>query len=886
MGKRIIWRVRQADPALVHIFQHELGVSPVVAGLLANRGLSTVREAGLFLAGGLEDMYDPLGMADMDEAVRRIKFALDKGEKILIYGDYDADGTTAAAIMVKVVGRLGGAVDYYIPHRLDNGYGLHLEALRRAKENGFGLVVTVDCGISAVEEVELNKEEKGPDIVITDHHEPPEILPAAVAVVNPRRSGCPYRFKDLAGVGVALKLAQALLKSAGRDVDAWTGYLDLACLGTVADIVPLLGENRIIVKYGLSALAASRLPGIRSLVAVAGIKPENLGAREVGYALAPRLNAAGRMGDPHRAVELFLSEDREEADGLARLLNQTNQERQRTESLVLAGAMGMLDACPELAAGRVIVLASSGWHQGVIGIVASRLVDKYYKPVLIITAEGAAGKGSGRSIPGFHLYDALKSCEHLLDSFGGHAQAAGFSLPMENVDALRSALNNYAARFGDDLFVPVMELDAAVSAGDIDESLVHEIQAMAPFGYGNPEPLLAIRGAGLKSCREIGKNGGHLKVLVGENGVLMDGIGFRLASCAEEVAAAAEVDVAFSPAVNEWRGRRSVQLQLKDIRPASDDWELSGPRCAGDAQDAMEPLRRIGPLAYLPEFVSSVLNRFHKDWLDFLFPVRCHCFFPERKLPAAGHTGLRPRMIYEGRREYKPGRLLSLTAGGSGSLVVVNSPGRSVEVAAFLNNSGIPSLHVHSGMLPEEAGKRVAAFLAGEARVLVCTYGTPAVSALNPARTVCYGIPYCFDDLAAILSNGSDSHFLFGREDIRDGVEYLESLAPGRDRLADLYTYLAGLNGRGNFDATEAVEYLYAKGLARAGLHTLAFGLSVFSELGLVDLRRANGCSEVRLRPVSGKKDLNLSGFFRSGQEIKARTRKWWENLCREQATS
>ncbi|MHB8919055.1 MAG: single-stranded-DNA-specific exonuclease RecJ, partial [Desulfocucumaceae bacterium] len=282
MRKQKVWRVRESDPALIYIFSHELGISPVLAGLLANRGISTVDEARLFLEGSLDAIHDPFLMADMDKAVRRIRAALDNHEKILIYGDYDADGATATALLMRVLTGLGGRVGYYVPNRMDEGYGIHLEALSRASREGYTLVVTVDCGISALEEVARNRAENGPDIIITDHHEPPPELPGAAAVVNPKRPDCAYPFKELAGVGVALKLAQALLVEYGQGVGAWTAHLDLACLGTVADIVPLTGENRIIVKYGLPALANSPSPGIQSLMEVAGISPDRLDTREVG----------------------------------------------------------------------------------------------------------------------------------------------------------------------------------------------------------------------------------------------------------------------------------------------------------------------------------------------------------------------------------------------------------------------------------------------------------------------------------------------------------------------------------------------------------------------------------------------------------------------------
>jgi len=888
MIKQKIWRVRQADPILEYIFQHELRVSPVLARLLANRGITTVDEARLFLEGGLDQMYDPFIMADMDEAVRRIRFALSRGERILVYGDYDADGTTATALLVKVFRRLGGQVGYYVPHRVDEGYGLHPEALRRAGREGYGLVVTVDCGISALEEVALNRAEKGPDIVITDHHEPPGEIPGAVAVVNPKRADCPYQFKELAGVGIALKLAQALLRDRGREADAWTDYLDLACLGTVADIVPLAGENRIIVKYGLAFLAQTESLGIKSLMGISGTKAESLGAREVGFALVPRLNAAGRVGNAAMAVDLFLTEDPGEAGQLADLLNRGNQERQKIESLVLAEALGMLDANPDLYGGKVIVLAAPGWHQGVVGIVASRLVDKYYKPVLMIALEGDKGKGSGRSIPGFHLFNALSHCADLLIRFGGHEQAAGFSISADNVDSLRRALNQYAGQFIDaGIYVRGMELDATISLKDITDGLVEEIQMMAPFGHCNPGPLLACREVKVVSCRGIGKNGQHLKMLLKENGTFLDGIAFKFASSAGEIAAASEVDVAFLPSVNEWGGRRTLQLEVKDIRPSVNNWERCGPLYSGspgdipgmDLQEALESLKKMGPLAHLPEFLSGILSRYREISANFMFPGNYLDFFSERISASVNQTEDQRRMMNERNSSFKPAGLINLTGGSKESLVLVNSPGRAVELAAFLTRSGVAAASVHSGSLSEGVSALADAFSSGQLQVLVCTYPVLYFLDIKPINIILYDLPFSPGEAAGAFSGGVETHVLFGGKDLDTGFEYVESLAPGRARLAELYTYLNRCRGAGYIDWEGATAYLRGCGLAQAGLHTLAFGMAVFSDLGLISCRQEENGYSLSLAPVNRKRDLNLSPTFRLGQEIKISTEKWWRSL-------
>jgi len=874
MDSKKIWRVLHADPALKYIFQHELGVSSILAELLAGRGIATVDEARMFLDGTLDMMHDPFLMKDMVKAVERIKSALINGEKILVYGDYDADGITAAALTVKVLSKLGGKVACYLPSRMEDGYGLHLEPLRRAGQAGCSLVITVDCGISAFAEVACVREEKGPDIIITDHHECPDQIPGAAAVINPKQPGCPYPYKELAGVGVALKLAQALLDNGGQG-ESWRRYLDLACLGTVADIVPLTGENRLIVKYGLTALINTNNPGIKSLISVSGIKPGHIKTREIGFALAPRLNAAGRIGDPGIALDLLLKNDPAETDQTAALLNKVNQERQKIESLVLADAMGMIDADPAMAEKKVIVLAAPGWHPGVLGIVASRLVKKYYRPVLMITIEDSRGKGSGRSIPGFNLYSALKWCGEILTAFGGHAQAAGVTLPAGQVAVLDRMLNEYAGRFIDEkTYIPGIEVDAVVSLQDINTELVNEIKKLAPFGHGNPEPLLACSAASLLAWRKIGGNESHLKLIVADEKATLDGIGFNLASCAEEIAAAGEVDVAFIPSVNSWRGQRSIQLKIKDIRPSGGDWER--PANPGFAA-AGEQLINMGPLAVLPQFISAVLDKYGEVSANFSFPGKSLSFFSRKKLISINQTVDLSRMIKKQYYVYRPGVLLHLAAGCSRTLVLVDSPVRAVELAVFLSRSGIKADFIHSRRV-EKQSDLFQKFNSGQLETLVIAYGSVPDYGLQPLKGILFDIPYSPGELEEVLPVGTETHVLFGDKEFSAGMEYLESVAPDRTMLGKLYTYLRR-KGAGHVHWRQAVDFLRRCGLSAAGLHTLAFGFSVFADLGLLRCRREGSRYYIDLVPVKNKRDLGDSPLFVAGREIKSFSRKWWKEL-------
>ncbi len=884
MVKQGKWRIIPTDPALIYIFKKELNISPILAKLLINRGISTVDEARLFLEGGLSEMHDPFLMTDMGKAVTRIRKALENREKILVYGDYDADGTTATALLVKVFTSLGAQVGYYIPDRLDEGYGLHWENISWAAGEGYSLVVTVDCGVCALDVIARNNLENGPDIIVTDHHEPLEQLPDAVAVLNPKRADCQYPFKELAGVGVALKLAQALFIDCGKSKDSWHRYLDLACLGTVADIVPLHDENRIIVKYGLPILANTGSPGLKALMKVSGISPDRLETKEIGFALAPRINAAGRVGDASKSVKLLITEDEQEALELASLLHRNNQERQRIESLVLAEAMGMLDAEPDLAGRHVIVLASEAWHSGVVGIVASRLADRYYHPVILIAIEDGEGKGSGRSIPGFHLYEAVSHCRELLVEFGGHAQAVGLTIPADKVDLFRNALNSYVEKnISKDIFIPGINFDAEVSLTDINEMLVQEIGQLAPFGHCNPDPLLVCPEAKLLFCREIGKNGDHLKMLVRENGSTMDGIGFGMASCLDEVAAASEVDVAFSPSINEWQGRRSLQLMVKDIRPSGDGFKteiLQFPDYAylttvPGFNEAENSLAVLGPLAFFPEWAVAVLHGYSRCSGNFKYPGDYLKNYPVEVLNEEKQDNSRLHMLEKQEISYKwPYLKYLFNKYKGGGLVLVDSAAKAVETAAFLNRSGIPSGFIHTGSSQDTIKELKEWFLAGDA-VLVATYMTWNQLGLFPNRVVLLDPPYNTGSLDILKGSEVECTGLYGNIELEVNMDILESLACGREMLGRLYNLFRN-QANGIIVPEKMIELLHQVGLSRAGIHTLAYGLAVFADLGLISLNLQGNSYYIEYNAVKDKKDLNDSPVFCAARDISKVIEKWW----------
>ena len=544
----------------------EAGFTALAALALYARGLDTPEKAAAFLAADRGQLQDPMEMRDMDRAAGRVAQALERGERIAVYGDYDVDGITSTCLLTDFLRREGGEVLPYIPDRLEEGYGLNREALDTLCQEGVRLVVTVDCGITAVEEADYARE-LGMDLVITDHHECKAQLPRAMAVVDPHRSDCPYPFKSLAGVGVALKLVLAL-GGPDRQRELLERYADLAAIGTVADVMNLTGENRTIVRLGLEVLRHTARPGLKALLRQAGMEERPLNSVAIGYTLAPRLNASGRMGRANLAAELLLTADPARGEELAVELCQLNRERQAIEAEIYDQCIPLVQALPQNRR-YALVLAGEQWHQGVVGIVASRLADRYSCPTFMICLQDGKGKGSCRSFAGFNLFAALEHCTDLLESFGGHALAAGFTILEENIPAFAQAMNDYVcACTGGKEMVAALDIDAEVE--DLDLLTLEEVEGLdllEPCGAGNPKPVFSLSGCMVTALSEVG-GGRHLKLKLSAGGRSLDAIFFSTTAAEAGVAVGERVDAAFTPQVNEYRGWRSVQLQLCDLRPA------------------------------------------------------------------------------------------------------------------------------------------------------------------------------------------------------------------------------------------------------------------------------------------------------------------------------
>ena len=581
------WVINRTNPEYVQYLSRTASISPVFAQVMINRGMKTAADIKDFLYSGVTSLADPFELPGMHDAVERVKIALQRQERIFIHGDYDTDGLTATAIMLQVLRSNGLDACYFIPNRILHGYGFHSSAVDMARKLGAALIITVDCGITSLEAVSYAKA-SGIDIIITDHHEPllrhrPEagsrsadvtasdtsdfLVPDATAVINPKLEMHNTKLSALSGAGVAFKFAQALalegdLSCTGDDV---LPLLDLAALGTMADVVPLTGENRIIVKEGLKIIRDGSRPGIRALKEVSGLDGKEVRAGRLSFTLVPRINAAGRIADAQDVVKLLLTESEEEALDLSSWLDRMNTERQKIEEDVCREALEMLRGTDT---DSVIVVSGEGWHQGVLGIVASRVADAYYRPAFVFSVEDGIAKGSARSIPAFDICTGLSQTSDLLLAFGGHKQAAGAKLKAENLPAFEKMIRKIFQESSDlSALHPVLEIDADISLSEVTYGLAQELGLLEPFGFGNPAPLIGSKALEVVSPKIVGDK--HLKMRLKGGDLSLDAIGFAMGAFLEEHRDTRVIDAVFSPEVNEWNGGSYLQLILKAIRPSA-----------------------------------------------------------------------------------------------------------------------------------------------------------------------------------------------------------------------------------------------------------------------------------------------------------------------------
>ncbi|HEV2021345.1 MAG TPA: single-stranded-DNA-specific exonuclease RecJ [Terriglobales bacterium] len=558
------WKLRQAEDAAVSHLISEAGLSPLIARMLVARGVRTADEARAYLSPQLSHLHSPYLMSGMGAAVERLEAALERKEKILIYGDYDVDGTVAIVLLKTAIELLGGTADYHVPHRIRDGYGMKDEVIAQAAGEGVRLIISVDTGIRAFAAAEA-AQRAGVDLIVTDHHLPEgQALPRALVVLNPNQPGCEYPCKALCGAGVAFKVAQALLEKHGRE-SLLPSFLKMVAVATIADAVPLTGENRVFASLGLAGLRTPANPGLKALLEVAGLDRGPITAGDVGFRIAPRINAAGRMDVAQEVIEMFSGRDLERCREIAQRLNQLNADRQQEEARIVEAAFKRLDGDQALRESYCIVVEGEGWHRGVIGIVATRVVERYHRPALVVSIEGGEAHGSGRSLRTFHLLEALESCASLFTRFGGHAFAVGFALPAERVPELRAALDGFArARLTPADFEPMLTIDGEITLDQVTPDFLRETQRLAPFGMSNPQPVFAARGVRLAQPPFLLKEK-HLKLRVMQGGRAFDALGWRMGERLGSFQAGDSLDLAFTVEQNPNPEFPGLQLTLSDV---------------------------------------------------------------------------------------------------------------------------------------------------------------------------------------------------------------------------------------------------------------------------------------------------------------------------------
>ena len=559
MHKHKILKISPQNKELQNSLSKALGISKILSQLLINRGISSASAAKKFLKAELSDLLDPFSFPDMHKAVRLIEESAKKKEKIMIFGDYDVDGVTSTALLKNTLAKKGIKALHHLPHRVREGYGLNKKTLEMLKGKDIKLLVTADCGTSNFDEIEeLNKHNI--KVIVTDHHQPQgERVPSASAIINPKLKGCAYKDKDLAGVGVAYKLCQALT---GEDLRE---DLDLVSLGTIADVVPLVGENRIIAKVGLKKITQAKRIGIKALIEVSRIGKKEINSTFVSFILGPRINASGRMDTAETSFRLLTSNDKEEADQLAKTIDTYNRQRQKIESGIMEEAQAIIEGQMDFKERKVIVVAKEGWHQGVLGIVASKLMDRFYRPTIAISMTDRLCKGSGRSIKNFHLFSALMECEEILENYGGHSHAVGLVVLRDNLEEFKDKINLLANnRLSLEDLLPSLEIDMALNLSDLDYSLVDELKQMEPFGSANPRPLFYTSGLKLKSEPAV-LSRDTLKFWVTDGELTYPVIGFGMGSFKASLINASQVDLVYTPQIDNWRDDQAIILEAKDM---------------------------------------------------------------------------------------------------------------------------------------------------------------------------------------------------------------------------------------------------------------------------------------------------------------------------------
>ena len=554
------WQFYDCDEEKIEEFSKKYNVNKLLATILINRNIINKEDVRIFLNPNRNDFHDPYLLPDMKNAVDRIVKSIQNKEKIIIYGDYDVDGITSITVLKSFLEERGLKVDHYIPNRLEEGYGLNKQALKEISTKNYDLMITVDCGISAVEEIKYANE-LGIETIITDHHEPGDEIPKAFAVIDAKRKDNKYPFRELAGVGVSFKLCQAIAIKLGLDEKEYLKYLDIVCVGTISDIVPLIDENRVITKLGLKLVKQTKNLGLKAIIDASGYS--KIDSTTISFGIAPRINACGRMGYQEDALKLFLSKDSNEVNELIQKLNTYNSKRQDTEKNIYNEAIEQIQK-GNLDKDDVIIIGGNNWHHGVIGIVSSKITDMYFKPSILLCFEDDIAKGSGRSIPGFDLYEALSKCSNSIEKFGGHSMAVGITIKKDKLEEFKKQLENIAKNSNIKDIMPIINIDGQINLSDVDKDVVESLSILEPFGEGNKMPLFAYKNLKIDSIRALSE-GKHLKLTLKDNNNIINAIGFNMGYLADEYLIGDRIDVVGLLEINTFNGVDNIQINLKDV---------------------------------------------------------------------------------------------------------------------------------------------------------------------------------------------------------------------------------------------------------------------------------------------------------------------------------
>ncbi len=781
----------------------------VILQLLRKRGIVTPGQIHRYIHPDLNFMYNPMLLKDMDKAVVRIREALAKRELITVYGDYDVDGITSCCVIIKLLKKLGGHVDFYIPSRLHEGYGLSKEAIEKLHEQGTSLIITVDNGMGSYEEVDYASE-LGIDVVITDHHEPQEKIPRAIAIVNPKQNECDYPFKELAGVGVALKLAQALTD----DSKLLNEFLELAALGTVADIVPLLDENRIIVKNGIELLRNTSNKGLLALIGLLNLDSSTMDTRKISYMLAPRLNAAGRIANPRIAVELLLCNDDTQALNLAQDLEKTNQERQALEAKTLDEAKSVVEQQVNLDTDNIIVISHPNWHPGVIGTVSSKLIESYCRPCILIAEEGDEGRGSGRSVPGFNLFDAVSKVSKRLLRFGGHEQAIGLGIKVDNINVFKREINQLVNDRADKIdWSPKLNIDLELNQQDINLDLAKQLELMEPFGFGNKKPIFMCKNMHIKNVRTVGNGDKHLKLSLKSSKNNVDAIGFNFGLYKEDLDMALIMDIAFHLEVNRWRDFVGPQLNIKDIKvPFLQDKLLNSIE-----QD------------YYCKFYSSIKisnNKILSKDADIINNDNV-IIINDKSIRRTEYVG-------------------SLLKNDRSVIVVINTPYRAWQLLTFLKNDN--DLDSNLQILYDNSLDDCGCYK----NVIIINPKT-VIKHVNFDDIVFYDTPFSIDILKKQfrdISSRSRAYVLFEKEDLYYNYMVCEQILPSIKDLKAAFNILKKLVSNGsfpNFNIKDIQRLLYEHFGVDLNYSALLYVFDIFQEMDIIEYKIKEELLEVSI---------------------------------------